>query len=157
MFGPLGISSIEVAHTRADLDATAWGNTQRYHPEWVYHGLLIGAPTAAALFLYRLLTGDLLPPELLIEMQDAYPVDGVSAGRPWRSTSYGLGLMIGSGEIPGVFVGHTGGGPGSTAAVYQLATGMTDADARPVAAAFAPADDPGIVESHAMELARAGT
>ena len=154
VFGPLGMSGIEVARTRADLDATAWGNAQRYHPEWVYHGLLIGSPTAAAIFLHRLFDGDLLPPELLVIMQDAHPVDGVSSGRPWRSTNYGLGLMIGSGELPGVYVGHTGGGSGSTAAVYQLTAGSTEAPVRLTAAAFAPLDNSGIVESHVMELAR---
>jgi len=32
-----------------------------YHPGWVYHGLLTGPATAAALLLDRLLRGDLRP------------------------------------------------------------------------------------------------
>src|SRR5580658_5547463 len=63
VFRPLGISGVAVAREPADLDATAWGNTRRYHPDWVYHGLLVGTPSAAALFLHRLLAGDLLPPD----------------------------------------------------------------------------------------------
>jgi D-alanyl-D-alanine carboxypeptidase len=43
VFGPLGILGVTVARTPADLDATAWGNARRYHPEWVYHGLLVEA------------------------------------------------------------------------------------------------------------------
>ena len=154
VLNPLGIVGVEVAQTPDDLDATAWGNTRRYHPGWVYHSLLIGSPTAAVLFLHRLLSGDLLPPELLMEMQDAHPVDGVTAGRPWRSTNYGLGLMIGSDEMPGLYVGHTGGGPGSTAAVFHLTADTTGAHVRPTAAAFAPLDDPGVVESHVLDLTR---
>ena len=157
VFHPLGVSGVSVARTPGDLDATAWGNPRRYHPGWVYHGLLIGSPTAAALFLHRLLDGDLLPPELSATMKDAHAVDGVASGRPWRSTGYGLGLMIGGGELPGVYAGHTGGGPGSTAAVYRLTSGTTETSARPTGAAFAPLDDPGTVEARAMELAHRAT
>ena len=80
-FAPLGISGVAVAREPADLDATAWGNTRRYHPGWVYHGLLVGPPGAAALFLHRLLAGHLLPPHLLAAMLDAYPVGGAVPGR----------------------------------------------------------------------------
>lgn len=36
VFEPLGISGVTVAREPTDLDATAWGNARRYHPEWVY-------------------------------------------------------------------------------------------------------------------------
>ena len=153
VFAPLGVSGVTVAQEPADLDATAWGNARRYHPGWVYHGLLVGPAGAAALFLHRLLAGDLLPPDLLTAMQASHPVDGVVPGRPWRATNYGLGLMIGQGEPPGEYVGHTGGGPGSTSAVYQLAAGTVEAHDRCTGAAFAPVDDPGMVEARALRLA----
>lgn len=156
VFGPLGISSVTVAREPADLDATAWGNARRYHPAWVYHGLLVGPPGAAALFLHRLLGGDLLPPDLLAAMHGNHPVGGAVPGRPWRTASYGLGLMIGQGEPPGEYVGHTGGGPGSTSAVYQRLEGIMGAGARCTGAAFAPVDDPRLVEARAMELAAHG-
>ena len=149
VFRPLGTSGITVAQEPADLDATAWGNGQHYHPGWVYHGLLVGSVGAAALLLHRLLAGSLLSSDLLSEMQDVYLVGGAIPGRPWRTAGYGLGLMIGRGEPPGEYVGHTGGGPGSTFAVYSQAEGFT-------AAAFAPLNDPGIVEAHVMELAAQG-
>jgi D-alanyl-D-alanine carboxypeptidase len=155
VFRPLGISGVTVAREPADLDATVWGNTRRYHPAWVYHGLLVGTPNAAALFLHRLLAGDLLPPDLLAAMCDGHLVRSAIPRRPWKTASYGLGLMIGQGEPPGVYVGHTGGGPGSTSAVYQLAGGP--AGTRCTAAAFAPVDDPGMVEARAMELAAHGS
>ena len=153
VFGPLGIHGVAVARERADLDATAWGNTRHYHPRWVYHGLLVGSPSAAALFLHRLLAGDLLPPDLLDAMRDGHPVGGALPGRPWRTANYGLGLMIGRGEPSGEYVGHTGGGPGSTSAVYQMADGDAGTGARCTGAAFAPVDDPGMVEALALKLA----
>jgi D-alanyl-D-alanine carboxypeptidase len=157
VFRPLGISSVTVAREPADLDVTAWGNTRRYHPDWVYHGLLVGTPSAAALFLHRLLAGNLLPPDLLIAMHDGHAVGGTIPGRPWKTANYGLGLMIGQGEPSGDYVGHTGGGPGSTSAVYQRTEGIMGARVRCTAAAFAPVDDPGMVEAQAMELAAHGS
>ncbi len=151
-FAPLGISGVTVAQVPADLDATAWGNTRGYHPGWVYHGLLIGSAASAASFLHRLLAGDLLPPDLLAAMHASHEVGGAIPGRPWRSASYGLGLMIGLGEPPGQYVGHTGGGPGSTAAVYQLSTASAEPQARRTAAAFAPCNEPGMVEARALAL-----
>ncbi len=148
VFGPLGVCGVTVARDRADLDATAWGNARRYHPGWVYHGLLVGPPGAAALFLHRLLAGNLLPPDLLGRMCCGHPVGGALPGRPWRTASHGLGLMIGQGEPTGECVGHTGGGSGSTAAVCRLAG--RDAG---MGAAFAPVEDPGPVEARALQLA----
>jgi CubicO group peptidase (beta-lactamase class C family) len=157
VFKPLGIAAVAVAREPVDLDATAWGNKRRYHPDWVYHGLLVGTASAAALFLHRLLAGDLLPPDLLSVMRDGHSVGGAIPGRPWKTASYGLGLMIGQGDPPGVYAGHTGGGPGSTSAVYQLAGDPAGANARCTGAAFAPVDDPGMVEARAMELAAHGS
>ena len=156
VFGPIGISGVTVAQNPADLDVTAWGNNRRYHPKWVYHGLLIGPASAAALFLHRLLDGDLLPSELLAEMQATHPVGGAIPGRPWRTAGYGLGLMIGQGEPAGGYVGHTGGGPGSTSAVYRSVWPGVGEHIRRTAAAFAPRDDPGMVEAKAMEAAACG-
>lgn len=154
-FAPLGIAGVSVAQVPADLDATAWGNRQGYDPGWVYHGLLIGPPAAAALFLHRLLAGELLSADLLAEMRRAHPVGDALPGRPWQTANYGLGLMIGRGVPQGEYVGHTGGGPGSVSAVYQRAA--SGEERAPVtAAAFAPVDDPGAVERCAFERAAGG-
>jgi len=157
VFRPLGIFGVTVAREPADLDATAWGDVRHYHPEWVYHGLLVGPASAAVLFLHRLLDGGLLSPDLLTEMQAAYPVGDAIPGRPWRTAGYGLGLMIGQGEPPGKYVGHTGGGPASTSAVYRFAGNGTGEFIRRTAAAFAPANDPGMVEAQAMKVAAHGS
>ena len=140
-FTPFGISGVGVAREPADLDATAWGKARRYDPTWVYHGLLVGTPSASALFLHRLLAGDLLFPDLLDALQDGHLIGGAMTGRPWTIARYGLGLMMGEGEPPGEYVGHTGGGPGITSAVYRNSTRGT------TGAASARGNDPGLVEA----------
>jgi CubicO group peptidase (beta-lactamase class C family) len=109
---PLGIAGVRFAADRAHY-------SPEYDPRWVYHGLLVGPLQQAALLLQRLLVGDLLPPSLLSAMCDRYLVGGPIAGRPWKTPSYGLGLMIGETTSGEVIAGHTGGGPGSAVAVYH--------------------------------------
>lgn len=151
VFAPLGITDARFAATPAHLGATRWGNAGGYDPRWVYHGLIIGPPAAAALALDRLLHGNLLRPAALAAMQDGMAVaDAPVAGRPWRAPGYGLGLMTERTEAKPERVGHSGQGPGSTAAVYHFPT------RRPciTAAAFAPVDNEALVEHRAVEIAR---
>ncbi len=152
---PLGVQRSYLAKVPEDLDRTAWGNSCRYHPSWVYHGLLVGPARDAALLLHRLMKGALIGGDLLAAMCSPLPVCGPLPGRPWQSVGYGLGLGICRASEPGQFIGHTGEGPGSTAAVYQFVP--DDADASPecgTAAAFAPIDTPGEVERRVVALAR---
>ena len=157
VFAPLGIRDVTVAQEPGDLDATAWGNERGYHPGWVYHRLLIGSAEGAVLFLHRLLAGQLLPDGLLQMMCMPHPLGGPVPGRPWITAGYGMGLMIGLGKPAGRYIGHTGGGPGSTAAVFQHAPEDGDLQARCTCAAFAPLDDPAVVEERAMALAFEGS
>jgi len=147
VFEPLGVPEVTLAREPADLDGTAWGNQSRYHPGWVYHGLAVGTPAEAALFVDRLLAGQLLPAELLRAMLDVRPVGGPIAGRPWQSPGYGLGIMVDAASPRGRCLGHTGGGPGSVAASFHFP------DLRPTrtVAAFAPVGDPGVVERAVLE------
>ena len=139
---PLGIHNVMLAQTPDDLAISVWGNARGYHPQWVYHGLLLGAPAAAALLLDRLLTTDFLPPALLAEMLRKTPLGESLPGRPARNFGYGAGLMISDGAV-----GHTGAGPGSVAAVYRYA------DTACTVAAFAPTNDQAVVEWAACKLA----
>jgi hypothetical protein len=132
-----------------DLIGTRWGNAGNYHPGWVYHGLMVGSPAAAALLLDRLLCGDLLSPASLRAMRESYRLGGPIAGRPWRAPGYGLGLMIET-TTPPSYMGHTGGGPSSTAAVYHFAA----SGAVVTASAFSPGDDAGLVEQRVVDIAR---
>ena len=149
VFAPLDILDTKIASVPADLDATVWGNRTRYHPGWVYHGLLIGTAVSAALLLHRLLEGRLLPPILLSAMVAPYPVGGPIPPRPWQTCGYGLGLMVGVGDPHGRYFGHSGAGPGSTAAVYQCRR----RERNRTAAAFAPVEELETVERCALALA----
>src|SRR6185295_9554387 len=147
---PLGIANAGLARTPDDLPGTRCGNTKRYHPGWVYHGLMIGSPVAAALLLDRLLRGDLLSPSSLRAMRESFRLDEPIPGRPWLAPGYGLGLMIET-TTPPRFMGHTGGGPSSTAAVYHFPA----PGAVVTASAFSPCEDPGGVEQRVVDIARA--
>lgn len=146
---PLGIANAGLARTPDDLMGTRWGNARRYHPGWVYHGLMIGSPAAAALLLDRLLRGDLLSASSLRAMRESFRLGEPFPGRPWQAPGYGLGLMIET-TTPPRFMGHTGGGPSSAAAVYHFAA----PGAVVTASAFSPCDDPGLVEHRVVDIAR---
>jgi CubicO group peptidase (beta-lactamase class C family) len=144
---PLDINGARIARTPADLAGVAMGSASSYHPGWVYHGLAVGPLRDAALLLDRLMTGALLPPDLLEAMREAHPVSEPNprAG-PWKRPGYGLGLMSGIASSGHKVMGHTGGGPGSVIAVYH----RPDAAPPLTAAAFAFGDDIGQVEEIAL-------
>ncbi|PBQ06371.1 serine hydrolase [Pseudomonas congelans] len=144
---PLGISNVRFAKTRADLQTTHPGSISNYDPAWVYHGLLIGPISQAALFLDRLLSTELLCAGLLQEMQTARALGGPIPGRPWITPGYGLGLMQGSIDGGYSLSGHTGCGPGSVIAVYRIG----DGDVSACCAVFEPNVSQGAVEAIAVE------
>lgn len=147
---PLRIRSARIARQRADLENVAMGSASGYHPGWVYHGLLIGTVADAALLLDRLLEGSLVTPDLLQQMFNPFKLQGPVPGRPWQSPGYGLGMMIGKTTEDLNVGGHTGGGPGSTIAVYRDLCG---AKAR-TAAFFRTSEDEGKTEEGAFRLLR---
>ncbi|WP_457092979.1 serine hydrolase domain-containing protein [Microvirga sp. P5_D2] len=143
---PLDIKSARIALDPHDLDDVAMGSAQAYHPSWVYHGLLVGSVTDAALLLHRLMSGALLPREILHQMQSAHVLGGPIEGRPWQVPGYGLGLMKGETTTGKTVTGHTGGGPGSTVAVYRSLDGIR------TSAVFAIGEDAAATETKAFEL-----
>ncbi len=148
VLAPLGIESARIARERADLGHVTMGSAEGYHPGWVYHGLLVGTVADAALLLHRLLEGSLLTPELSREMLSPILLPGPVQGRPWQIPCYGLGTLTGE-TTSGLKVGgHTGGGPGSTIAVYR---GLRDAKPR-TAAFFRTSEDEGKTEEGAFQL-----
>jgi CubicO group peptidase (beta-lactamase class C family) len=148
VFEPMAIKDVTLARERADLRGSVMGEADGYHPGWVYHGLLVGPLHEAARFLDRLLDDSLLPKELIREMRSAHRIGPAIPGRPWREPGYGLGLMM---EMAGTGgpVGHTGGGPGTTIAVYRRGRSVSPI----VVAAVACGDDQGIVERIAFGFA----
>ena len=143
---PLGVEHARLARHREDLADVLMGQTRDYDPRWVYHELLVGPLQEATLLLDRLMTGHLLPADLLAAMLLPHPVGGPVAGRPWISPGYGLGLMTGGVAGGAVIAGHTGGGPGTVVAIYHL---LSAGPAR-TAAAFSPGDDQGLVEGQCV-------
>lgn len=144
---PLGLANVRFAKTREEMRNSPLGANPDYDPAWVYHGLLIGPLSQAALLLDRLLAGSLLPQALMGEMRTARMLSGPIDGRPWKTAGYGLGVMQGSIEGGIGLCGHTGQGPGSTIAVYRAAVG----DASACCAVYAMSGTEGLVETVAVE------
>lgn len=143
---PLGLGHVRLARSREDLIEVEMGKAATYEPGWVYHGLLVGPLHEAALLLDRLMTGSLLPDDLLAAMLDSRCVGQAIAGRPWLSPGYGLGIMAGKTERGAWVAGHTGGGPGSFIAVYR----NNNSPAPLCCAAFSTGSDAGGVEREAI-------
>ena len=148
VFDALGLNSVRIATSADDLADTEWGNQRGYDPGWVYHGLLAGTADDAVRFLHKLMSGDVLPDELLAEMIKCVPLGGPPPNRPWETTGYGLGLMIGQMARAGATFGHSGAGPGSVSAVYHFSEPITR-----TVAAFAETDSEGAVEYEVARLA----
>jgi D-alanyl-D-alanine carboxypeptidase len=148
VFDALGLRSVRLATSVAELDETSWGSGG-YDPNWVYHGLLIGTPGDAVRFLHALMSGQVLSTHVLADMMAPHPVGERSPGRPWETASYGLGLMIGEMAGAGLAIGHSGGGPGSVSAVYHF----PDRALPCTAAAFISGDDQGVIEYAVARLA----
>lgn len=149
---PAGMADTGLAETPEELEDTLWGNPAEYDPAWVYHGLLVGTPGDAVRFFRALMAGKLVSAAALAAMQQAYPVGAHVPHRPWTSTGYGLGLMIGEMKGCGRVLGHSGVGPASVAAAYAF----TALPGCPVVAVFAEGADEGIAEHEAVRLALKG-
>ncbi len=154
---PLGLEACRMAETADDMQRTALFPPHVYDPGWVYHGCVIGPVGEAALALHRLLAGPLLAPASRQAMLSCFAIGGGIPGRPWVTTGYGLGLMMGSMQDAHAgcrleVAGHSAGGPGSTGAVYHAVT----ADGRRTAAAFASGSDTGIAEGEALRILLSG-
>lgn len=127
ILNPLDISTVRLAMERAELNGEYLDRSLSYDPGWVYHGLLTGPVSQAARLLDGVLAGDLLPANLLQEMQATRVLGGPMAGRPWLAPGYALGLMRGGIEGDLTLAGHTGCGPGSVLAVYRCTVGESAA------------------------------
>jgi D-alanyl-D-alanine carboxypeptidase len=156
VFDPLGLSSVRIVSTPEDLAETAWRNPSGYDPGWVYHGLLAGMPADAARFLHDLISGHLLPPDLLAEAIIPHPVGGPWPDRPWINGGYGLGLMIVE-TSAATAIGHSGAGPGSVAAVYHFCNRAPPCTVAVFAQGEDKPSDIGFAEQEAVRLALSDT
>jgi D-alanyl-D-alanine carboxypeptidase len=149
VLGPLGLSRTKIASTPDDMRLTFWGNPHGYDPRWVYHGLLIGPPSDAAGFLREVFSGTFLSEGAKSAMKTMRALGGAIAGRPWTSTGYGLGLMMGEMGEAGTVYGHSGAGHDSISALYCF----PELPASPVVAVFGRGTDEGVTELEAVRLA----
>lgn len=152
IFEPLDAPDVFIATVPEHFDRTLWSNKRGYHPGWVYHGLAIGPASSSAKILERLVYGPLLSSHLRQQLLTAVSLGRRFPGRPAIAPGYGLGFMIDSRSSLGRMIGHTGQGPGSTAAVYSF----PDLAQPRTLSAFAPsdgADAQGALENHILTLA----
>jgi hypothetical protein len=93
------------------------GSATGYHPGWVYHGLIVGTTADAARLLWLLTHEALLKPATWSAMKEGRALpEHRSDVHP--DPAYGLGLMLTAKAPDAHSMGHGGGGPGSTIAVY---------------------------------------
>lgn len=121
---PLNLQDTFVPVTKQDLSVIAPGwstyltDDQKvvdvrasYHPGWVAHGVIASTALDIARFYHALFAGQLLSQVLLNEMTTVVATEG---------SSYGMGLTIGTHPKFGLVRGHSGEGPGFSAAVCQF-------------------------------------
>ena len=149
VFEPLKISNTFIASTPKDMAKTLWGNATNYDPRWVYHGLLVGPPSDAILFMSGLLSGKLVSPETLEIILNSRSLGGELPNRPWAKIGYGLGFMIGEMKNVGRAIGHSGVGHDTVSALYAF----PDLPDCPIVSAFSQANNEGLVEFKVKQLA----
>ena len=134
VFAPAGIDDATVPATRDDLSAFTFGPScylggdgepvdvaQRYDPAWIAHGVVGTSVISAARFLHALFCGQLLAAPLLSEMANGRAVETHDGGGFWQHPAYGLGLMMAWDQARGgPGLGHRGGGPGCSPAVFHF-------------------------------------
>ena len=117
VFDPAGLPSARLATTLDDLADVQMGSASRYHPGWVYYGLVVGTVADAARLVWLLAEGGLLKPATFALMLERRALPAYrSAVVP--EPAYGLGLMLAAANPRAHPLGHSGQGPGSMIAVY---------------------------------------
>lgn len=146
-----GVIGAWFAEEPNDLSGVEMGDAQTYDPGWVYHGLFVGPLIGAAHLLDALLgEGSPLSPESRAEMLRPQALPQF-VRPPWSDAAYGLGLMLPAAPDGWTAAGHTGGGPGSSIAVYRRMEGVSR-----TAAVFETSDGEGPVETLACRLLATG-
>ena len=120
----------------------------RYHPGWVAHGVLGSTSAEIALLFHKLLSGQLLDASLFGLLTATVRVGG---NHPvFADPCYALGLRADPLAARGATFGHTGEGPGYSAAAYHAAGTRSAAPA--TVAVLCNAECAPVVESLALAL-----
>ncbi len=128
-FTPLGLKHTFVATSLSDVTGLMPGYTamfgeglqdmsQRYHPGWVSHGVVVSTAAELAMMMDALMTGQILD-GLLVE-QMAQPVHSLGPHPPLTNVGCGLGLFMDTDSPYGRVAGHNGGGPGYSIAAFHF-------------------------------------
>ncbi len=146
---PLDLPSVQFWRGLDQSATLHWSAAADYHPDWVYHGSLIGTAPDALCILAALMKGDLLSTEMLQQMNMRTPLGGAIAGRPWSQCGYGLGLMSGAIPDSGRAIGHSGAGPFCVNAIYHF----PDRDDPLTVASFTDGPREGVAEFDCAKVA----
>lgn len=151
IIAPLDLPTVQFWRGLDQSAALYWRAAAAYHPDWVYHGCLIGTAPEAVRILSALMGGDLLSDEMLQKMNIRTPLGGAIAGRPWSRCGYGLGLMSGAMSEMGRAIGHSGAGPFCVNAVYHF----PDRDDPLTVASFTDGPQEGVAEFDCAKVVQA--
>ncbi|OKH49875.1 hypothetical protein NIES30_03945 [Phormidium tenue NIES-30] len=128
-FTPLDLKHTFVAASLVDVTdltpgyASIFGDeledmSQRYHPGWVSHGVVVSTAAELATMMHALMTGHILDPTLVDQM--AQPVHSLGPHPPLQNVGCGLGLFVDTASPYGRVAGHNGGGPGYSIAAFHF-------------------------------------
>ena len=128
-FTPLGLTQTFVAASLDDVTGLTPGYTsifsneledmsQRYHPGWVSHGVVVSTAAELATIMHALITGHIL--DLTLVEQMAQPMHSLGPHPPLQNVGCGLGLFVDTAAPYGRVSGHNGGGPGYSIAAFHF-------------------------------------
>ncbi len=128
-FTPLGLKHTFVAASLDDVTDLMPGYTstfndeledmsQRYHPGWVSHGVVVSTAAELATIMHALIRGHIL--DLTLVEQMAQPVHSLGPHPPLQNVGCGLGLFVDTASPYGRVAGHNGGGPGYSIAAFHF-------------------------------------
>jgi CubicO group peptidase (beta-lactamase class C family) len=122
IFSKIDIKDVHVVSEFADIKYCAY-IAKGYHPRWVYHGLVTGSLRSAAVFLDKLVLGEIISKGSLELMKNPYLMKANDEESSWKEPAYGLGIMLDLQVGNLNCYGHTGIGPGSMIGVYHFPDG----------------------------------
>ncbi len=92
--------------------------THIYHPGWVAHSVVISTASELATIIDALFRGQILDLSLVEQM--SHPIHTLGKFPLFENLGYGLGLFVDTESPHGKVTGHTGEGPGYSAAAFHF-------------------------------------
>lgn len=130
IFSPLSLKKTFAPTTLDDVEGLTSGYTaffggdelqnmtRIYHPSWVAHSVVISTAPELAKIIDALFRGEILDLSLVEQM--SHPVYNLGKYPLFENLGYGLGLFIDTQSPYGMAKGHTGEGPGYSAAAFHF-------------------------------------